>query len=214
MLTRAMAPRQRAFTLVELLVAIALTGVLLALAAPSFSTWIRNTQVRTVAETLQNGVRLAQTEALRRNRQVVFFLTNDAPGLSAEGDANGSNWVVRWIPLAGDTVNSASPNFEPFVTGGAIADFTDGVTITGPVAVCFNSQGRRVAATASVTGVTGAVCDPLDADDPLAVFQMQRGGADRPLQVTVALGGQVRLCDPARTLGSDVPDGCPAAPPP
>ncbi len=205
----AAAGRQRGFTLVELLIAFALTGVLLALAAPSFATWIRNSQVRTVAETLQNGMRLAQTEALRRNRQVVFFLTSANPGLSATATANGGNWVVRWIPLPGDTVNSASPNFEPFVTGGAIADFTEGVSITGPIAVCFNAQGRRIAASATVTGVSSAVCE-VDPDAPLATFVLERAGANRPLRVTVALGGQVRLCDPARTVGETTPDGCPA----
>jgi type IV fimbrial biogenesis protein FimT len=28
--------------------------------------------------------------------------------------------------------------------------------------------------------------------------------------VLVSLGGQVRLCDPARTLSASAPDGCPA----
>jgi hypothetical protein len=57
----------------------ALAGyLLLGLAAPSFSQWTRNAQVRTVTDALQSGARLAQAEAVRRNRQVVFFLTNDA----------------------------------------------------------------------------------------------------------------------------------------
>jgi len=199
----------RGFTLVELVIAIALLGVLIALASPSFSLWIRSAQVRTVAETLQNGVRTAQAEALRRNRQVVFFLTDDEPGLGAEASANGSNWVIRWIPLPGDTVVATAPDNEPFVQGGAVADFTGGVTITGPAAICFNALGRRVAATAAATGVTGAECT-VAASAPLAAFNIARDGAARPLRITVALGGQVRLCDPARTAGATTPDGCPA----
>lgn len=204
------APRQgRGFTLVELMIAIALLAVLIALASPSLSQWIRSAQVRTVAETLQNGVRSAQAEALRRNRQVVFFLTDDEPDLAAEASEDGSNWVIRWIPLPGDTVVATAPDNEPFVQGGAVADFTGGVAITGPAAICFNALGRRVAATAAVTGVTGAVCT-VDADEPLAAFDIAREGAARPLRITVALGGQVRLCDPARTVGATTPDGCPA----
>jgi type IV fimbrial biogenesis protein FimT len=197
------------FTLVELMIAITLLAVLIALASPSLSQWVRGAQVRTVAETLQNGVRTAQAEALRRNRQVVFFLTDDEPGLAAEASANGRNWVIRWIPLPGDTVVSAAPDNEPFVQGGAVADFAGGVTITGDAAVCFNALGRRVAATDVATGVTGAVCT-VDPDEPLAAFDIERDGAARALRVTVALGGQVRLCDPARTVGATTPDGCPA----
>ncbi len=198
----------RGFTLVELMISITLLAVLIALASPSFSQWIRNAQVRAVAETLQNGMRTAQAEALRRNRQVVFFLTDDEPGLAAEGSENGRNWVIRWVPMPGDTVDATAPANEPFVQGGAVADF-DGVTITGQAAICFNALGRRVAATEADTGVTGAECT-LDPLEPLAAFDVERDGTARALRITVALGGQVRLCDPARTVGASTPDGCPA----
>lgn len=201
--------RRRGFTLVELMISIALLAMLMALAAPSFSTWIRNTQVRTMSQTLVNGMRVAQSEAVRRNRQVVFFLTNAQPGLAATAAENGVNWVIRWIPLPGDTVTAAAPANEPFVEGGAISEVGGGVGITGPAAICFNAQGRRIAATAATTGVANAVCT-VDADEPLATYLLERAGASRPLQVTVSLGGQVRMCDPARALSADAPDGCPA----
>jgi type IV fimbrial biogenesis protein FimT len=191
------------------MITIALLAVLMTLAAPSFSAWIRNAQVRTVSETLANGMRVAQSEAVRRNRQVVFFLTNDQPGLAAAAADNGVNWAIRWIPLPGDTVNAAAPANEPFVQGGAISDVAGGVGINGPAAVCFNAQGRRVAATAATTGVANAVCT-VDAGAPLAAFDVLRSGADRALRVTVALGGQIRMCDPARALSATAPDGCPS----
>lgn len=197
------------FTLIELAVTVALLGVLLTLALPAFSTWIRNAQVRSVAEALQNGLRVARAEATRRNRQAVFFLTTAEPGLAAGAVANGDRWVVRWVPLPGDTVNAASPAFEPFVQGGALADSAAGVTVTGPAAVCFNAVGRQVAMTAAQTGVTGGTCT-VDAASPLQTYTVARAGSDRPLRVTVALGGQVRMCDPARSISADNPDGCPA----
>jgi type IV fimbrial biogenesis protein FimT len=194
------------FTLVELLIAMTLLSVLLVLAAPSFTTWIRNSQVRAISESLQNGLRVAQAEAVRRNRQVLFYLTNDEPGLGATPAANGRNWVMRWIPLAGDTVDATPPANEPFIQGGSLADVAAGVAIGGPAAVCFNSLGRRVANAA--TGVAGALCD-ADILSPMAAFEITRAGADRPLRVTVGLGGQVRQCDPARALADSTPDGCP-----
>lgn len=192
------------FTLVELLIAVSLMSVLMALAAPSFTTWIRNAQVRTVAEALQNGLRVAQAEAVRRNRQTVFFLTANDPGLSATAQADGANWVVRWIPQPGDSVTATAPQFEPFVRGGGFADLAAGVSIEGPAAVCFNVVGRRVAATATVTDVSGATCTTSGT----AAYNVQIPGAARPLRVTVALGGRIRMCDPARTVSGTSPDGC------
>ena len=79
--------RQRGMTIVELMVTISILALLLFLAAPDFRTWILNTRVRSVAEALQNGVRQAQAEAVRRNRTVVFFLTNAEPGIGAAEQA-------------------------------------------------------------------------------------------------------------------------------
>ncbi|EWS54273.1 MULTISPECIES: prepilin-type N-terminal cleavage/methylation domain-containing protein, partial [unclassified Methylibium] len=60
------------FTLVELMVTITLLAILLALAVPSFTLWINNTRVRSTAQVLQDGLRQAQAEAVRRNRTVSF----------------------------------------------------------------------------------------------------------------------------------------------
>ena len=59
---------QRGFTLVELMIGIAIVGLSLVMAAPSFSSWIQSTQIRTAAEAVQNGLQLARGEAVRRNR--------------------------------------------------------------------------------------------------------------------------------------------------
>jgi type IV fimbrial biogenesis protein FimT len=212
MLTRAcphLAPRPRrlgasvarGLTLIELMVTIALLALLLGLAAPSFSEWTRNTQVRTVADGLQNGARLAQAEAVRRNRQVVFFLTNNAAcTLTGTNPADdGAFWAIRTVPLvAGDPVE--------MVQCGQFAEVAAGVAIDGPTAICFNSMGRQVVNAAPGIGTTGCT---LDASGT-STYNLSMSGSNRPLRVLVTLGGQVRLCDPARTLSTSHPDGCPA----
>ena len=191
--------RQRGFTLIELMVTITLLGILLSLAAPSFSLWTRNARVRTVSDTLQTGARLAQTEAVRRNRQVVFFLSNDA-GCSAATlpAANGAFWAIRTVPLtAGDPAET--------VQCGNVSDTAAGVAIAGPTAVCFNSMGRQ-AANASPGAGTAACTLAISG---VSSYDVSALGSDRPLRVLVTLGGQVRQCDPARTLSATAPDGCP-----
>lgn len=194
------------FTLIELMVTISLLAVLLGLAAPAFSDWIRGARVRTITEALQTGARLAQSEAVRFNRQVVFFLTNDNDCNAATAAvANGAFWAVRTVALtAGDAVST--------VQCGQLAEQAAGVTIEGPTAICFNSAGRQTAnATPGAGG--GATC--ALAPSGVSTYDIRSAGASapsdgiRPLRVLVSLGGQVRQCDPARTLSSSTPDGCP-----
>lgn len=193
------AAAQRGFTLIELMVTITLLGLLLGLAGPSFTLWTRNAQVRAVSDTLQNGARLAQTEAVRRNRQVVFFLSNDSGCTASTAPAaNGAFWAVRSVPLtAGDAAET--------VQCGNLSDRAEGVAITGPTAICFNSAGRQ---TANASPGAGSAACTLDASGR-STYDIAVPGGDRPLRVLVTLGGQVRQCDPARTLSASAPDGCP-----
>jgi type IV fimbrial biogenesis protein FimT len=189
--------RLSGFTLIEMMVTITLMSVLTMLAMPSFTTWIANNKVRTVSDSLQNGLRFAQSEALRRSRPIVFSLTNStAPQTSLTAAANGSNW----------SINVSKSNLDAnnvFMQAGVLPDVAASVQIAGPAAVCFNSMGRLVANTD--TGVSGASCDTAST---VFIYDITLTGADRPLRVLVGLGGQVRMCDPARKL-ADSPDGCP-----
>lgn len=192
---RPAAANQCGFTLVELLVAMALMVMLLFLAAPNFTTWINNTRVRTVAEVLQNGVRFAQAEAIRRNRSVVFYFTNAEPSLAAAAAVNGSNWGARTLQLF------AADNPQ-FIRGGALSDVAPGVLITGvpgpgPAAICFNSTGQQV--TVAAEGCAAGA----------ARYLVTRLGADRRLRIDISLGGRVRMCDQDKVLSATVPEGCP-----
>lgn len=190
----------RGFTIVELVVAIALLALVLGLAAPAFTLWTRNAQVRTVSDGLQNGVRLAQAEAVRRSRQVLFMLTDSAAcNIAATATENGRYWAIRTVPLLGGDAAEA-------VQCGVLADATEGVAIAGPAVICFNSMGRQVANAAPNVG--GATC--ALAADGVSQYDVSVGGSDRPLRVLVSLGGQVRQCDPAKALAANTPDGCPA----
>ena len=196
----------RGFTLIELAVTVTLVGILVAVALPSFMAWIRNAQVRAVADALQNGVRRAQTEAVRLNQGVVFSLTNANPGLNSTAAVNGKNWALQSIAQFADVNHQAS-----YLTGGSLADVSSSVTITGTpavAAICFNSNGRLSAPAA--TGVPGAVCTAVPQRFDIEQPGRTLSSGDRRLRVLVAIGGQVRMCDPDRpTLSATTPDGCP-----
>ena len=188
--------RVAGFTLIEMMVTIVLLSILLAVGIPLMAAWIRNSKIRTVADALQNGLRLAQAEALRRSRQTVFSLTNStSPATSLTAVANGSNWSLNAVQLLTDET-------AQFIEAGVLTSVGSGVQITGPASICFNSLGRLVANASP--GPTGANCAAA-----AATYDVTLSGTDsRPLRVLVALGGQVRMCDPAKSLAT-YPDGCP-----
>ncbi len=193
--------RVQGFTLIEMLVTITLLSILTTLAMPSMTAWSRNSKIRTVSNALQDGLRLAQTESLSRSRQMVFSLTNSsAPQTSLTAVANGSNWSLNSVP-------SMNGEDGSFVEAGVLAAAGTGVEITGPAAICFNSVGRLTANASP--GQTGAVCNLPTTTPAVYSYHVSMPGADRPLRVLVALGGQVRMCDPAKALSDSNADGCP-----
>lgn len=189
--------RAARFTLNEAMVTITLMSILTMLAMPSFTTWVANNEVRTVGDSLQSGLRFAQSEALRRSRPVVFSLTDSAaPEASLTAVTGGSNWSIN--------VSKSSLDAQSvFVQAGVLTDVASGAQINGPAAVCFNAKGRLVANTD--TGVSGASCKT---DSPVITYVVDAPGADRKLRVLAGLGGQIRMCDPARKLANSS-DGCP-----
>lgn len=197
--------------MIEMIVTLTIFSILVALTVPTMKDWIANTKVRAVADTLQNGIRLAQSESLRRSRQVVFALTNSTTPQSAftagtlAANANGSGWVIVTVPAMVD--GSENP---VLVGSGVLTSAGTTVAITGgPTAVCFNSVGRLVtnATSATSTGVTGAACtSAATGTPPKYTYQVATGG--HSMDVQLALGGQVHLCDPNQTLSSTNPYGC------
>lgn len=199
----------RAFTLIELLFAITLLGILVALGLPSFTDWIRNGQIRTVAEALQDGLRTAQTEAVRRNQQVVISFTNDTnPQLNPTAVVDGRGWSIQTV--SSPYIDGGVP--EP-IRAGVLTDVASSIQIVSDPAtkaVCFNGNGRLMDNNAAPTPT--ATCAVPAASPGRLSFDVKHAAAGtRTLRVTVSVGGQVRMCDPARpTLSPSTPDGCPA----
>jgi type IV fimbrial biogenesis protein FimT len=196
--------RPGGFTLIELMVTLTLLSLLLMLAVPSFTEWIRNNQIRSTAESLQNALRTAKSRAVNLNRQVVFVTTAANPAENALGAANALNWYAQIVPrTAGE-----ESTLVVYLEGGSLAPSSSGITVTGgPASICFNSVGRMVAnATPSSSTDVPACTAPAGGETFLISRSGAVAGKDRRMRVTVSTGGQIRMCDPDRPSTS--PEAC------
>jgi type IV fimbrial biogenesis protein FimT len=206
LIARPMVKRPRGFTLIELMVVITIMALMVIMFAPNMAVWIANSKMRGTAESLASELRLAQVEALRRNRQAVFALTNAPPALDATPTANGVNWFVRALPTAAEL---AEASFDPaplYVHGSNQASLAR-ASIQGPALLCFNAVGQPTRTAGSPVGGVTACAVPANGANPVA-YTVTRPGADRQLEVQVALGGMVRLCDPDKSLADGHADAC------
>jgi len=172
---------QTGVSLIELLIAILIVGILSSIAAPAFTQWTQNSQIKNAAGSIQDGLQLARVESIRRN-QIVQFV----PG-------SGSSWTVGC-----ESVNANCPGEIQSRVGSEGSNNVE-VTVSPPVAsIAFNGLGRVTPASAvnlifDVTNPNGGTC--IAASGPM-----------RCLRVEVSPGGQIRMCDPS--LSSSDPKGC------
>ena len=107
------ARRQHGFTLIEALVVIAMIGVLLALAAPSFVTYTASQKVKTASFDLYAALVFARSEAIKRRRDVtVAPVSGDWNlGWTVSTDVGGTPTTLRGQDApTGVVVSSVSPS--------------------------------------------------------------------------------------------------------
>jgi type IV fimbrial biogenesis protein FimT len=107
------------FTLVEMLIVIALTAVLAAVALPSFNSLVERYRVVSKVDALGASFSLARVEAIRRGATVSVRSRGTSCGLTA----SATDWTCGWDVQAGsgatlETLKSEGPDARVEIGGG------------------------------------------------------------------------------------------------
>jgi type IV fimbrial biogenesis protein FimT len=166
---------QGGFSVIELMIAIALIALLTMFSMPMYRAWLQNSQLRASAESIAAGLQQARSEAVR---------LNDSQGVRFRLDGNA--WFVERVA-----------NNEVFQQGGG-GDLAKNAVVTpdpaGVTQVVFNPLGQSSVAALNID-VTHA--------DTASFKCIIDGGEARCLRVQVRAGGLVRLCDTSVTTAGD-----------
>jgi type IV fimbrial biogenesis protein FimT len=86
--------RQRGFTLIELMVTVAVLAIVLTVAIPSFANLVNGNRLNAQANLLLAAIEYAKTEAVKTNATVTFCHSANGSSCSAAPAAGWQGWLV------------------------------------------------------------------------------------------------------------------------
>lgn len=114
-----MSTKQLGFTIMELMITVALVGIISAMALPSFTGFVQRNQLSSVVRGVVGGIALTRSEAVSQRQNVDF-------------EARGSDWDTGWQVNADGTILRES---DPFPAGYTL------VFANGSTKLTFNARG-------------------------------------------------------------------------
>lgn len=91
------------FTLIELIIALTVGSILMAIAIPNFGSFVRNNRLITETNTLVGHINTARSEAIKRNRSVVLCRSEDPAAEEPECGGADKTWTNGWLMYVNDT---------------------------------------------------------------------------------------------------------------
>ena len=136
-------PRKQAgFTVTELMVVVAIVGIIAAIAAPDMAEMVRRQRVKTAAFDVFAGLTMARSEAIKRNITVQVTPVN-GNWLNGFKVTDANDRMVR-EQQAFDRMTMAGPDFIRFNSAGRLSSGGGGpATISITAADTYANYGKR-----------------------------------------------------------------------
>lgn len=176
------------FTLIELIVTLAVASIALGVAVPSLSTMIRNNSMATQTNALVTDINLARSEALKRGVSVILCRSANPNATTPTCGGGANTWTTGWLVFAsGDGDNTYTAGTDTLLriakpSGDSIAIKTNA---TSDSDLQYNPNG-----TINAAGATAifALCDDRNEAfgnqiqiDPRGRPRLIKGSTDAPL---------------------------------
>jgi type IV fimbrial biogenesis protein FimT len=180
----------KGFTLIELMIGIALAAIIVSMAAPSFNSAMKNNKIVAETNEIIADINFARSEAVKRSNRVVLCRSASPSHNSPTCGGTASNWSSGWLVFADtDADNTYNAANDILIRIGNPADKT--VTIktnnTADQELVYNPDGT------------------INTGGNIAVFAIcDDRGKDHGRQVQISATGRPRLVAPVAN-SCDIP---------
>lgn len=182
--------KQTGFTIMELMIVVAIVGVLGAIALPGLKDWNRGANRSAATTEILGSLHLSRSEAVKRNLRVGMCPTSDATNPGAKCEST-KDWAVGWIVFV-DADGDMDRGDDEEILGAtdAINPAFTLITTKGDAALDFRPNGRMETSTAETT-VDFNLCDDGGPTKGRAISVSNSG---RPQSGTAQLDGSQPDC--------------------
>jgi len=175
------------FTLIELIVTIALLAILMAVAVPSLMTFQRNSELTSFSNTMLASINAARGEAMKRGRSAMMT------------PADGTNWSSGWVvfvDMDGDRAYASTTDLTLLKREAPPSYLTvsgNGTLVAVPPYIMFDSSGYSK----TKSGGFGASTFEVKRNDVSGTEQLSQ-----TRRIKIASTGRVRVCTPTSSSDS------------
>lgn len=166
--------RRNGFTLIEMMVVLAIIAIIAAIAIPSYIAFVENRRLISAAEFIAGKLNFARVEAFKQSKMIYFGISSGSGWTIGIGDQSTCTGASATNCTVSTSVNGTNENITYF-----FSEPVPGSNVTAAVQVGFNPvRGTATSSSIAVTNTSG-----------------------NSLQVRVSALGRVIICSPVGSVG-------------
>jgi len=158
--------KQRGFTLIELMVTLAVAAILLTIGVPSMRDLIRNNRLTAATNTFVSSLNMVRSEAIKQGRNAILCVSSD------QATCTGTNWQLGWIAWVDSNANGALNAPGEIIR--IVEPLPNSITVT--LSAALNSFQIDAQGTVDSPNVTLDLCDDRTGEIGRRLRIMATGG--------------------------------------